>query len=143
MPFFCSLIFSRGREDNRAVLPAVLTYEAVQEIDLEFTRPVIILGPLKDRINDDLMREFPDRFGSCVPHTTRPQREHEVNGRDYHFVQSVEQMEKDIEGTCPLSRFRKLFFSLSLSSTRNVTALGLMHFDGLFSSPPLPHGTST
>ncbi len=69
----------------------------MQEIDLEFTRPVIILGPLKDRINDDLMREFPDRFGSCVPHTTRPRRDHEVDGRDYHFVPSVEKMERDIE----------------------------------------------
>ena len=29
----------------------------MQEIDLEFTRPVIVLGPLKDRVNDDLMRE--------------------------------------------------------------------------------------
>ena len=56
----------------------VLTYEAVQEIDLEYTRPVIILGPLKDRLNDDLMREFPSRFGSCVPHTTRPKRPNEV-----------------------------------------------------------------
>ena len=52
-------------------------------VDLEFTRPVIILGPMKDRINDDLMREFPDRFGSCVPHTTRPKRENEV---DYHYI---------------------------------------------------------
>ena len=56
-----------------------MTYEAVQEIDLEYTRPVIILGPLKDRLNDDLMREFPSRFGSCVPHTTRPKRPNEVN----------------------------------------------------------------
>ena len=75
----------------------ILTYEPVQEIDLEFTRPIIILGPLKDRLNDDLMREYPNRFGSCVPHTTRPRRDHEVNGRDYHFVESVEKMEKDIQ----------------------------------------------
>ncbi len=25
----------------------MLTYEAVEEIDLEFTRPIIILGPMK------------------------------------------------------------------------------------------------
>jgi len=78
-------------------LPLVLTYEAVQEIDLEYTRPVIILGALKDRVNDDLMREFPSRFGSCVPHTTRPRRPNEVDGRDYHFVESVDQMERDIQ----------------------------------------------
>ena len=87
--------FPRSRDDGRD--GQILTYEPVEEIDLQFTRPVIILGPMKDRINDDLMREFPDRFGSCVPHTTRPQREQEVDGRDYHFVTSIEQMKADIQ----------------------------------------------
>uniref|UniRef100_A0A8C5LZ36 Discs large MAGUK scaffold protein 2 n=1 Tax=Leptobrachium leishanense TaxID=445787 RepID=A0A8C5LZ36_9ANUR len=64
---------------------------------VSYTRPVIILGPMKDRINDDLISEFPDKFGSCVPHTTRPKRDYEVDGRDYHFVTSREQMEKDIQ----------------------------------------------
>ena len=72
-----SLKLCRAREEMRSM--HVLTYEAVQEIDLEYTRPVIILGPLKDRLNDDLMREFPSRFGSCVPHTTRPKRPNEVS----------------------------------------------------------------
>ena len=30
-------------------------------------RPVIILGPLKDEINDMLVQEFPDEFAGCVP----------------------------------------------------------------------------
>jgi len=34
---------------------------------VKYTRPVVILGPLKDRINDDLIAEFSDKFGSCVP----------------------------------------------------------------------------
>ena len=34
---------------------------------VKYARPVVILGPLKDQINDDLITEFPDRFGSCVP----------------------------------------------------------------------------
>jgi disks large protein 1 len=46
---------------------AVLSYEGVQQINVSYSRPVIILGPMKDRINDDLISEFPDRFGSCVP----------------------------------------------------------------------------
>ncbi len=49
----------------------VLSYELVQQIEIDYTRPVIVLGPLKDRINDELISEFPERFGSCVPHTTR------------------------------------------------------------------------
>lgn len=50
-----------GQDEN------VLSYETVQQLTISYTRPVIILGPLKDRINDDLISEFPDKFGSCVP----------------------------------------------------------------------------
>lgn len=46
---------------------AVFSYESVQQIEMTYTRPIIILGPLKDRINDDLISEFPEKFGSCVP----------------------------------------------------------------------------
>ncbi|XP_061072698.1 disks large homolog 2-like isoform X2 [Conger conger] len=81
----------RGPED------LVLSYEPVIRLEINYTRPVIILGPMKDRINDDLISEFPDKFGSCVPHTTRPRREYEMDGRDYHFVCSREQMERDIQ----------------------------------------------
>ncbi|XP_018411311.1 PREDICTED: disks large homolog 2 isoform X2 [Nanorana parkeri] len=81
----------RGQED------CILSYEPVTRQEINYTRPVIILGPMKDRINDDLISEFPEKFGSCVPHTTRPKRDYEVDGRDYHFVVSREQMEKDIQ----------------------------------------------
>uniref|UniRef100_A0ACB8EWN3 Disks large 4 n=1 Tax=Sphaerodactylus townsendi TaxID=933632 RepID=A0ACB8EWN3_9SAUR len=83
---------SQGRED------AVLSYETVVQMEVHYARPIIILGPTKDRVNDDLLSEFPDKFGSCLPHTTRPKRECEVDGRDYHFVASREKMEKDIQG---------------------------------------------
>lgn len=36
-------------------------------LSVSYARPVIILGPMKDRINDDLISEFPEKFGSCVP----------------------------------------------------------------------------
>lgn len=53
----------------------MFSYEPVQQMQISYTRPVIILGPLKDRINDDLISEFPDKFGSCVP-------------REYNFYSS-------------------------------------------------------
>lgn len=55
------LIFVSGNEEN------VLSYEPVQQLHINYPRPVIILGPLKDRINDDLISEIPDKFSSCVP----------------------------------------------------------------------------
>ena len=44
----------------------ILSYEGVQQLEVNYTRPVILLGPLKDRINDDLISEFPDNFGSSL-----------------------------------------------------------------------------
>uniref|UniRef100_A0A3P8WUA2 Discs, large homolog 2 (Drosophila) n=1 Tax=Cynoglossus semilaevis TaxID=244447 RepID=A0A3P8WUA2_CYNSE len=86
-----------GSDSDRSQDEVILSYEPVMRHEISYARPVIILGPMKDRINDDLISEFPDKFGSCVPHTTRPKRDYEVDGRDYHFVMSREQMERDIQ----------------------------------------------
>ena len=32
-----------------------------------YARPVIILGPMKEDMNDMLVQEFPDKFAGCVP----------------------------------------------------------------------------
>lgn len=116
---------TRSRQDLSRTI-SILTYEPVQEIDLEFTRPIIILGPLKDRLNDDLMREYPNRFGSCVPHTTRTRREHEVDGRDYHFVASVEKMERDIQNHLFIEagQYNDNLYGTSVQSVQDVAAQG-------------------
>ncbi|XP_013187266.1 disks large 1 tumor suppressor protein isoform X2 [Amyelois transitella] len=104
----------------------VLSYETVQQLTINYTRPVIILGPLKDRINDDLISEFPDKFGSCVPHTTRPRRDYEVDGRDYHFVASREQMEKDIQNHLFIEagQYNENLYGTSVASVREVAEKG-------------------
>ncbi|XP_068141311.1 disks large 1 tumor suppressor protein isoform X5 [Drosophila tropicalis] len=104
----------------------VLSYEAVQRLSINYTRPVIILGPLKDRINDDLISEYPDKFGSCVPHTTRPKREYEVDGRDYHFVSSREQMERDIQNYLFIEagQYNDNLYGTSVASVREVAEKG-------------------
>uniref|UniRef100_A0A8C8F079 Disks large homolog 2 n=1 Tax=Oncorhynchus tshawytscha TaxID=74940 RepID=A0A8C8F079_ONCTS len=86
-----------GTKTLRSQEDMILSYEPVTRQEINYARPIIILGPMKDRINDDLISEFPDKFGSCVPHTTRSRRDYEVDGRDYHFVMSREQMEQDIQ----------------------------------------------
>ncbi|XP_075159298.1 MAGUK family member discs large 1 isoform X4 [Haematobia irritans] len=104
----------------------VLSYEAVQRLSINYTRPVIILGPLKDRINDDLISEYPDKFGSCVPHTTRPKRDYEVDGRDYHFVSSRDQMEHDIQNHLFIEagQYNDNLYGTSVASVREVAEKG-------------------
>jgi disks large protein 1 len=102
---------------------------------------------MKDRINDDLISEFPDRFGSCVPRklnkiapeqkcielftnlyslftadTTRSRRDYEVDGRDYHFVSSREQMERDIQNHLFIEagQYNDNLYGTSLSAVKEV-----------------------
>ncbi|XP_062871431.1 disks large homolog 4 [Trichomycterus rosablanca] len=100
----------------------VQSYEIVTQIEVNYARPIIILGPSKDRVNDDLLSDFPDKFGSCVPHTTRPRREYEVDGRDYHFVSSREQMEKDIQSHrfIEAGQYNSHLYGTSVQSVREV-----------------------
>ncbi|XP_061501686.1 disks large 1 tumor suppressor protein isoform X6 [Anopheles gambiae] len=104
----------------------ILSYEPVQRLQISYTRPVIILGPLKDRINDDLISEYPNKFGSCVPHTTRPKRDYEVDGRDYHFIASREQMEKDIQNHLFIEagQYNDNLYGTSVASVREVAEKG-------------------
>uniref|UniRef100_A0A672PND2 Disks large homolog 1 n=1 Tax=Sinocyclocheilus grahami TaxID=75366 RepID=A0A672PND2_SINGR len=104
----------------------VLSYEPVCQQEVNYSRPVIILGPMKDRVNDDLISEFPDKFGSCVPHTTRPKRDYEVDGRDYHFVESREQMERDIQEHkfIEAGQYNSHLYGTSVQSVREVAEKG-------------------
>ncbi|XP_041444923.1 disks large homolog 4 isoform X2 [Xenopus laevis] len=111
---------SQSREET------VLSYEVVVQMEVHYARPIIILGPGKDRVNDDLLSEFPDKFGSCVPHTTRPKRDYEVDGRDYHFVSSREKMEKDIQSHkfIEAGQYNGHLYGTSVQSVREVAEQG-------------------
>ncbi|GFT20228.1 disks large 1 tumor suppressor protein [Nephila pilipes] len=104
----------------------VLSYEAVVQQEISYARPIIILGPLKDRINDDLISEYPDKFASCVPHTTRPKRDYEVDGRDYYFVASREQMERDIQNHLFIEagQYNDNLYGTSVASVREMAEKG-------------------
>jgi hypothetical protein len=49
----------------------ILSCEPVTMQEINYTWPMIILDSMKDQINDDLISEFPDKLGSCVPHSIK------------------------------------------------------------------------
>ncbi|XP_016520613.1 disks large homolog 1 isoform X3 [Poecilia formosa] len=104
----------------------LLTYQPVVQQEVNYTRPVIVLGPMKDRVNDDLISEFPEKFGSCVPHTTRPRRDYEVDGRDYHFMSSRELMEREIQEHkfIEAGQYNNHLYGTSIQSVREVADKG-------------------
>ena len=92
-------------------------------------------------MNDLLVQEFPDKFAGCVPRkdqhvvfvavhrpvlcvvdTTREPREGEVDARDYHFVSSVEQMERDIQAHLFIEagRYKENLYGTSIKAVQEV-----------------------
>uniref|UniRef100_A0A671YRM3 Disks large homolog 1 n=1 Tax=Sparus aurata TaxID=8175 RepID=A0A671YRM3_SPAAU len=114
------MTFLSGQEET------LLTYQPVMQQEVNYTRPVIVLGPMKDRVNDDLISEFPDKFGSCVPHTTRPRRDYEVDGRDYHFMSSRELMEREIQDHkfIEAGQYNNHLYGTSIQSVKEVAEKG-------------------
>jgi len=45
----------------------VLSYELVIQHEIDYARPVIIFGPFKEILNDQLLSDQPDKFGNCIP----------------------------------------------------------------------------
>ena len=61
-------------------------------------RPIVLIGPTnigRHELRQKLMQNT-DRFTAAVPHTSRPRREGEINGIDYHFI-SRQSFEQDIK----------------------------------------------
>ena len=59
----------------------------------------------KDTLYKDITQRFSDRLGTVVPYTTRPKREGETEGVEYHFISEnlMSRLKKDgkvIEGRC-------------------------------------------
>lgn len=69
---FGSIISVQSQVENHCCLRGMFVRRYVLwlvAVAVDYTRPVIILGLLKDRFNDDLVADSPDKFGSCVPRT--------------------------------------------------------------------------
>lgn len=66
------------------------------------------------------IKHFPKFFS--VKDTTRPKRDYEVDGRDYHFVTSREQMEKDIQEHkfIEAGQYNNHLYGTSVQSVREV-----------------------
>ncbi|KAI3381843.1 hypothetical protein SNEBB_003584 [Seison nebaliae] len=99
----------------------IMSYEIVTKQSC-MIQPIIILGAMRDQLNDDLIASEPYKFRSCIPHTTRPKREDELHGKDYYFVNSREKMEEDIANLCFIEagQFKGNLYGTSLQSVENV-----------------------
>lgn len=66
--------------------------------------------------------KFEFDYHSCDSDTTRQKRDYEVDGRDYHFVSSREQMERDIQNHLFIEagQYNDNLYGTSVASVREV-----------------------
>lgn len=93
------------------------------------SRPVLVFsgpsGAGKGTLMNRLFQEFPTRFQFCVSHTTRPKRDGEVDGREYHFV-TKEQFEQMIteEKLVEYAEVHGNYYGSSFSAVNEVLSSG-------------------
>ncbi|XP_064621850.1 protein PALS1-like isoform X2 [Lineus longissimus] len=108
----------------------ILTYEEVARYypQPNRKRPIVMVGPPhvgRQELRRRLMESDLDRFAAAVPHTSRPRKETEVDGQDYHFVpRSV--IESDICSNkfVEHGEFEKNIYGTSLEAIRMIINSG-------------------
>uniref|UniRef100_A0A8C9RH10 Peripheral plasma membrane protein CASK n=1 Tax=Scleropages formosus TaxID=113540 RepID=A0A8C9RH10_SCLFO len=76
----------------------LVTYEEVVKLPAFQRKTLVLLGAHgvgRRHIKNTLITKHPDRFAYPIPHTTRPPKKDEENGKNYYFV-SHDQMMQDI-----------------------------------------------
>ncbi|XP_035180669.1 55 kDa erythrocyte membrane protein [Oxyura jamaicensis] len=76
----------------------VVSYEEVVRLPAFKRKTLVLIGASgvgRSHIKNALLSNNPEKFMYPAPHTTRPQKKNEVDGKDYYFV-STEEMTRDI-----------------------------------------------
>ncbi|OWA52889.1 Peripheral plasma membrane protein CASK [Hypsibius exemplaris] len=73
----------------------VVTYEEVVKLPFFERKTLVLLGAHgvgRRHIKNTLITNHPDKYAYPIPHTTRPPRKDEINGRNYFFVSQKEML---------------------------------------------------
>uniref|UniRef100_H2TXP8 Peripheral plasma membrane protein CASK n=1 Tax=Takifugu rubripes TaxID=31033 RepID=H2TXP8_TAKRU len=108
----------------------LVTYEEVVKLP-SFKRKTLVLlgahGVGRRHIKNTLIAKHPDRFAYPIPHTTRPPKKDEENGKNYYFV-SHDQMMQDISNNDYLEygSHEDAMYGTRLETIRQIHAQGMI-----------------
>ncbi|XP_030006540.1 peripheral plasma membrane protein CASK-like isoform X1 [Sphaeramia orbicularis] len=108
----------------------LVTYEEVVKLP-SFKRKTLVLlgahGVGRRHIKNTLITKHPDRFAYPIPHTTRPPKKDEENGKNYYFV-SHDQMMQDISNNDYLEygSHEDAMYGTRLETIRQIHAQGMI-----------------
>uniref|UniRef100_A0A3P8U343 Calcium/calmodulin-dependent serine protein kinase b n=1 Tax=Amphiprion percula TaxID=161767 RepID=A0A3P8U343_AMPPE len=109
----------------------LVTYEEVVKLP-SFKRKTLVClvsahGVGRRHIKNTLITKHPDRFAYPIPHTTRPPKKDEENGKNYYFV-SHDQMMQDISNNDYLEygSHEDAMYGTRLETIRQIHAQGMI-----------------
>nr|XP_061802022.1 peripheral plasma membrane protein CASK-like isoform X5 [Nerophis lumbriciformis] len=108
----------------------LVTYEEVVKLP-SFKRKTLVLlgahGVGRRHIKNTLITKHPERFAYPIPHTTRPAKKDEENGKNYYFV-SHDQMMQDISNNDYLEygSHEDAMYGTRLETIRQIHAQGMI-----------------
>ncbi|XP_021375571.1 peripheral plasma membrane protein CASK-like isoform X9 [Mizuhopecten yessoensis] len=108
----------------------LVTYEEVVQLPAFLRKTLVLLGAHgvgRRHIKNTLITSHPERFAYPIPHTTRPPRETETNGKNYYFV-THEKMMQDIAANQYLEygTHEESMYGTKLDTIRSIHDKGLM-----------------
>uniref|UniRef100_A0A1I7US19 Peripheral plasma membrane protein CASK n=1 Tax=Caenorhabditis tropicalis TaxID=1561998 RepID=A0A1I7US19_9PELO len=106
----------------------LVTYEEVMRLSQYRRKTLVLLGAHgvgRRHIKNTLIHRHPNRFAYPIPHTTRPPRKDEVDGKHYYFVTN-EQMMADIQNNEYLEygTHEESMYGTKLETIRNIHKSG-------------------
>ncbi|XP_030198664.1 peripheral plasma membrane protein CASK isoform X13 [Gadus morhua] len=108
----------------------LVTYEEVVKLPAFKRKTLVLLGAHgvgRRHIKNTLITKHPDRFAYPIPHTTRPPKKEEENGKNYYFV-SHDQMMQDISNNEYLEygSHEDAMYGTRLETIRHIHQTGLV-----------------
>nr|XP_033803569.1 peripheral plasma membrane protein CASK isoform X11 [Geotrypetes seraphini] len=108
----------------------LVTYEEVVKLPAFKRKTLVLLGAHgvgRRHIKNTLITKHPDRFAYPIPHTTRPPKKDEDNGKNYYFV-SHDQMMQDISNNEYLEygSHEDAMYGTKLETIRKIHEQGLI-----------------
>ncbi|XP_043857233.1 peripheral plasma membrane protein CASK-like [Dromiciops gliroides] len=108
----------------------LVTYEEVVKLPAFKRKTLVLLGTHgvgRRHIKNTLITKHPDRFAYPIPHTTRPPKKDEENGKNYYFV-SHDQMMQDISNNEYLEygSHEDAMYGTKLETVRKIHEQGLI-----------------
>ncbi|XP_058438471.1 peripheral plasma membrane protein CASK isoform X13 [Marmota monax] len=108
----------------------LVTYEEVVKLPAFKRKTLVLLGAHgvgRRHIKNTLITKHPDRFAYPIPHTTRPPKKDEENGKNYYFV-SHDQMMQDISNNEYLEygSHEDAMYGTKLETIRKIQEQGLI-----------------